>query len=226
MELNCKHCGAGIPAEHVNIEALMAKCAACNSVFSFALEGQAKKHRGEVGMPSGITVQTTGHELIISRRWFSAASIFLIVFTLFWDGFMVVWFGIAITQKQWAMAAFGSIHALVGLGLLYGTLASCLNRTVIRVNRNRLQVVHGPIRVPGNVQLKADLVAQLWCKMRVTHGKQGANYSYELHANSTHGKTKKLLGGLREPEQALYVEQEIERFLGIEDEAVDGEYRS
>ena len=35
---------------------------------------------------------------------------------------------------------------------------------------------------------------------------------------------KKLLSGIQSDEQALFIEQEIEKHLGIEDKAVRGEY--
>jgi len=48
---------------------------------------------------------------------------------------MVVWMSIALNQGQWIMAAFGSIHALVGLGLIYFCVANFLNKT--RMERAR-----------------------------------------------------------------------------------------
>ena len=49
---------------------------------------------------------------------------FLAFFCLFWDAVSwCVWFTIAFTQRQWAMAAFGTIHGAIGLGILYAVVA-------------------------------------------------------------------------------------------------------
>jgi hypothetical protein len=131
MQVTCKQCGAPIGAEAVNLDRLVAKCAFCNAVFSFAdqLEPAERPRpaaeRFDVPMPKGFDVQARTGRLRIARKWFS--------------------------------------H------------------------------------------------------------KNSTSTTYEVYAILQDGARQKLLSGLHEIEQALYIEQEIERFLEIEDRPVRGE---
>jgi hypothetical protein len=228
MQINCKQCGAQVPAEHINLDRLIAKCTSCHSVFSFAdqIEDTTSVQpveRVAAPMPKRFEVNTSGGRLEITRRWFSFKFIFLTFFTLFWDGFMVVWFGIAISQGIWPMAAFGTLHGAVGIGLLYYVLAGYLNKTVITVDKRELAIAHGPLPWFGNKQMNPKDIEQLYCKEKIHHSRRSTNYSYEVHAILRGGTHEKILSGLDESEQVLYIEQEIERFLEIKDRPVRGE---
>jgi hypothetical protein len=228
MRITCAQCGADVLAENINIDNLIAKCNFCHAVFRFddQLEPSQKPsppHRLEVPMPKGIEVLPMGNRLEIIRKWFSLKIIFFTAFTVFWDGFMIAWFGIAFSQQQWLMAAFGTLHGAVGLGLLYYVLAGYLNRTVITVNRSLFTIKHTPLPWPGNKLLNPLDMTQLYCKERMHRNKNSISYTYEVHAISKDNEHTKLITGLDNSEQALYIEQEIERFLNIEDQPVRGE---
>ena len=48
-----------------------------------------------------------GTTLEIRRRWFTAAVLFLVFFCVFWNGFMIVWHGMAFASGAWFMSLFG-----------------------------------------------------------------------------------------------------------------------
>jgi len=174
-------------------------------------------------MPKNIEVQEGNGVLQISYRWFRPLFIFLLVFSVFWNGFMIVWHGISIFSGAWFMSLFGLLHTAVGLGLGYYTLTGFVNRTTIWVGQGRLVIHHHPLPWWGNKDLLASEIRQLYCKERVHHSDSGTQYSYEVHAITQSGDKEKLLSNLTETEQALYIEQELERHLGIPDQAVRGE---
>lgn len=229
MQVHCAKCNAVILPENLDIVRSIAKCDACGEVFSCAdqlsvLTGDGgPAERQEVPMPKGVRLFRQPHGLRIVRRWFGPKFIFLIVFCALWDGFMLTWFGIAISQKQWTMAAFGTIHGLVGVGLTYYLIAGLLNSTTITVLNGLLKIVHGPVRVPGNREIKADALQQLYTKQVVHHSKNGVSIGYELRAKTADGRDEKLLGSLDKQEQSLFIEQQIEEFLGITDRPIRGE---
>ena len=69
-----------------------------------------------------------------------------------------------------------------------------------------------------------DDIRQLYTKERVrTHRGKRRSYSYELHAITAGGKRRRLVAGLREAPQALWLEQTLEDHLGIRDRPVDSE---
>lgn len=49
---------------------------------------------------------------------FNRGGCFLILFTCFWCGFMVMWNVIGIATEEWAMVGFGALHDAVGIFLL------------------------------------------------------------------------------------------------------------
>jgi hypothetical protein len=66
-------------------------------------------------------------------------------------------------------------------------------------------------------------VKQLYSKEKISRGRNSTTTTYEVHAVTHTGKNVKLLSGLESSEQALYIEQEIERYFRIEDAPVKGQ---
>ncbi|MBN1344564.1 MAG: hypothetical protein JXQ73_17875 [Phycisphaerae bacterium] len=230
MHLYCKTCGEPIDADDVNIKLAIAKCRSCNAVFGFAeqLAGQearkARRNRDDVPMPKAITVDPWGHDLTITRRWFSWIHVFLVFFCIAWDSFLVFWYFMAFTEKSpLIFKIFPIFHLATGVGLTYFTIAGFLNRTVIKVASGILSVRHTPLPWPGNHRIETAGLDQIYCTEEIRHGEDNASFNYVVNAKLTDGRKVKLLTGLDEPDQALFIEQQIERHLGIEDRPVRGE---
>jgi hypothetical protein len=232
--MKCKKCHAEIPAENINIQPAIAKCNVCSAVFSFYDEiaprpaesggggtpGILSRSRfTDLGLPKGFTLENTGEEIRIRRRWFSPLFIFLTVFVVFWDGFLFVWFIIAFTNGEPAMAAAGSLHALVGIGLTYFVVAGYINSTLIAANGEHLIIYHYPLPWPGTKTLKSPDITQLYCK-RVRGSGRSGSVSYEVRGILQDGRDIKIVGGLTEDTQALFIEQEVENHLKIVDRPV------
>jgi hypothetical protein len=62
---------------------------------------------------------------------------FMVVFTVFWCGFMVMWNAIGIVQRQWLMVGFGALHDAVGLLLIGLCLWRLFGRETIRAEYGR-----------------------------------------------------------------------------------------
>lgn len=174
-------------------------------------------------LPRNIEVLTDFDAIVLRRNWRSGGAYAIALFALVWNGFMVAWMSIALADGAWTMAAFGSIHALVGIGMGYFALASFLNHTDIRINPNVIEVRHAPLPWFGKTTIPVHEVAQLYCAERVTRSKNGTRVSYELRCLDRGKRARKLLSGLQDREQARYIEREIESILGIADRPVSGE---
>jgi hypothetical protein len=234
MQLHCRYCAAEIPAANINLDNLVAKCANCNAVYSIAGElglasGEKDKTvaaplRAEVPMPQGIEIKDEFDKLVIRRAWYSCMALPMLFFTVFWNGFMLMWFGISISMGAWQMALFGTLHGAIGVYLAYTTLASFLNATTITVTSDQLEIRHHPVPMPGSKTLFASEIVQLFCVQHVSRGsKGGTTISYQVNAIMQDQRRENLLKGLTNIEQALYIEQEIERYLRIENRQVQGE---
>jgi predicted Zn finger-like uncharacterized protein len=223
MRLRCPECDAEIDADDVNLEQMAAKCRRCHAVFRIdgLVGGRAVKPL-DTPMPDGMTLEHTAAGLRITRRWFTWGTLFITAFAVFWNGFLVVTLGSAFVSGFYPIAAFASIHILIGLGLIYWALAGFLNRTTVDVEPIELRVRHGPVPFPGK-RLEAGAVRQLYAKEHISRRRNSSSVTYELHAVTDAGRHAKLVSGLTSSEQALFLEQEIERYLRLEDRPIRGE---
>ena len=231
MKIICNSCNHEIPAADVNIQDKLAKCVKCNNLFDFSRQlkvikpnniNKGKKQKTELGMPKNIHLRNDLSHLTIFIKWFSPTIIFLIFFCIMWDGFMGFWFYMAISKKLYPMALFGTIHGLVGLGLTYYVIAALFNKTIIFVDYDILTIKHKPFPFWGNKKVNAQDLKQLYVNQKISRNRHGASSSYEVHALTKSGKNIKLIA-LSNSEESLYIEQEIEKFLRIEDQPVKGE---
>ena len=228
-DIRCKNCGAPIDQGNIVERLDMARCGHCGIVFALEKRGSNQQQpastalRPRVPMPEKIELQELDNTLEIRRRWFGFAFIFLALFCLVWNGFMVAWHVMAWSTGAWFMSFFGLLHTAVGLGLLYFTIAGFLNTTTIRAGQGVLDVKSAPIPWPGNKSVPIVDVKQLYCSEKSHHGKNSSSYTYEVNAIRFNDAKETLVKGLTEADQALYIEQELERFLKIEDRPVRGE---
>lgn len=248
MQLKCEQCGAPFGAADLHLDRGIAVCSACGGVqrlpgpVAAATPNEsgspvARKPPGDIPIPAQFTIEDAGHALTIRRRWFQWGYVFLIIFAIAWDSFLVGWYWMLIVPNDGLAGppgpfkliffVFPLIHVAVGAGLTYFSLAGCLNSTVIRVADGIVSLRHGPLPWLGNVELPTDSIEQIYCqnklrKSRNDDGRTTTSMQYEVHA-VVGGQKQKLLGGLSEADHALFVEQRLERFLGIEDRPVLGE---
>lgn len=163
--------------------------------------------------------------------------LFLLFFAISWDSFLVGWYWMLIAPNggldgppgafKLIFFVFPIIHVAIGVGLTYFVLAGLLNSTVIRVADGMLTVRHGPLPWIGNCDLPTEGIDQIYCQNKLQRsrdedGRTTISTQYEVHA-LVNGRKQKLLSGLHEADHALFVEQRLERFLGIENRTVPGE---
>jgi hypothetical protein len=83
-------------------------------------------------------------------------------------------------------------------------------------------VRHAPLPWLGSGTITG--IRQLFSKERVHRSRHGyRSYSYQLHALLVGGKQRKVVSGLDEAPQVLWLEQAIEEHMGITDRPVGGE---
>jgi len=125
------------------------------------------------------------------------------------------------------MIVFPIGHLAVGVGLTYFMLAGFLNTTRVRIANSVMTVRHGPVPWFGNRTIPAADIEQLYCTEHTRQrSDERTSTTYRLNAVLSGGKKVKLLSGLTEADQALFIEEKVETHLGIEDRRVRGEMSS
>lgn len=242
MHIYCRACNKLIAAEDISLERAIAKCRHCHALFGIAdlldqheLRPAKPRFRPQLPQPSWFWVEEWGSELTISYRWATWSLLGLAFFCLFWDGFLVVWYSIAlfgdVQGGNWLMIVFPVLHVAVGIGLTYSLLMGLCNSTVVRITGGELTIRHGPFPALGNHTLATDQIDQLYCSYFPASAGTFNFQSHDRHAAPTlclvailrDGTRIDLLTGLPDRDVAGYLEQKLEEKLKIEDRPVGEE---
>ena len=175
-----------------------------------------------------INVFEDKYGLSIDFKWWSPMAIFFGLFTTFWVGFLVMWYTIGLTTgAPIVMLLFPLIHVAVGIYLMYTTLTLFLNKTFITVQDGYLKIVHRPIPWwKGNFEMETADIEQLYVKETIVRGKNNSKTQrYHLRAKLVTGEDIEVMSvtGV-ESQDMLLIEEKLEAHIGINDEAVRGEF--
>ncbi len=235
MQLSCEMCHAALRPEDVRLDLAVATCHACNAVLDLSsrkgrelaapAQARARLVRAKAPQPPVFRVEEDASGVRISWRWLSFIHAFLVFFCIGWDSFLFVWYGIALKMEDTPllMIVFPVAHVAAGIGLTYYTLTGFVNRTSIDASRNHLSIRHGPLPLRANIELQGRQLVQIYGVENITKSDGQESRSYDLVAQDREGRAVKLLSSLKDKDQVLFLEQTLERCMGIEDAPVDGE---
>jgi len=108
----------------------------------------------------------------------------------------------------------------IGLFFIYVTLTVLLNRTLIKVTSEFITVRHGPLPWWGNRSLPIDELEGLYC-YKHTYRKDSASAWYCVNAMTKGAKKVELVTDLHNVAEALFIKQELERWLKIDGGGVE-----
>ncbi len=172
----------------------------------------------DVGIPIQITVRKDPDHLQITRTWFERKYVWLTPFVVVWDAF--IFWGCKKTfsaaQIDLFVVLFLPLFVCLAVFLTYMWLAGFLNKTKIDVTRNVISVKHGPVPVWGNKRISSRELSRLDYK-----SEKWRNGIYWIDLISVLAKMSNqssitLLSGLKDVNQAMFIKQEVESFLGVE----------
>ncbi|WP_028974387.1 hypothetical protein [Spirochaeta cellobiosiphila] len=234
MKLNCPKCNKEIPGENISVKDGYAQCDSCHGVYSLkeldkktAYTHYDQKLQPQISLPKGMEQKKEFNKMTISRRWFGFTAFFLVFFTAIWNGFLGGMVFVALSEGIFIILAGAAIHFIVGIFLIYITIANFINKTVIEVNGSELNIFHTPLPWMGKKTISKGNTKQFYGKKRISHSTSDHRTSvhYELRMMTLDDRDFKVLGGLSDPEQILFLEQEIESYWSIRDEQVEGELK-
>ncbi|MEQ8222875.1 MAG: hypothetical protein ABRQ37_11270 [Candidatus Eremiobacterota bacterium] len=225
--MQCQLCGELIDEYSINRKTFIASCPNCDSVFNFstipdAVDENAPGRRSPVAMPAGITMENGDGHLVIKWRWFRQSSFLLIIITLLYDCGLIY---LLFLSHSHIIALAGFLmkflfYGLVPFILTFIAMAHAVNSTVFDISDEAISIRHKPLPWPGNQTICSANISQLYCKKDKTRTVLGQDYSFCLKCIMKDGEEKDMIGYLDTPEQAIFIEQEIEKLLDIKDEAV------
>ncbi len=176
----------------------------------------------DINTPSGITVKADADRVRISRRYVGSGWGIVIMFWILSLYFVFIGITFKILSTELVFCIVPTIT--LSLVMFYYLLLWIMNERVIEVNQDTLSSrCEGPIPWPGSDQMiDSTSIKQVYIKeISATRYRTRRYDVYVLTKDRRHEKLVAVPRG----NQALYLEQEIERFLGIEDQVVRGEWR-
>jgi hypothetical protein len=184
----------------------------------------------DIGIPDKIWVKKNSHHLRIVKKWFGFKFIYLTLLVIIMGAFLINWYAMFFSfgfQDTFDLIFFllPLLFIILGIGLTYYVLTGYTNKTQVDVDFNSITIRHGPLPFWGNKKVSSKTIKQLYCKKEVFFDSRYRYISFAVHAITNDRRNIKLLSGLDNSEQALFIEQEIERFLNIKDQPVKGEIR-
>lgn len=165
--------------------------------------------------------------MAIEFKWYTPVAFFFLFFTVIWNTFLFFWYTLAFAGgAPLVFILFPMLHVAVGLFLIYFTACQFINKTNIEIDDEYLTIRHSPIPWwRGDIEIPTRNINQLYVKEEVSQGKNGTTYTYSLRAKLNDNSDKEVLSlpGI-DNTQMLEFEEELERFIGITDRPVKGEY--
>jgi len=216
-KIHCASCAEEVPADNININDKIAKCNNCNVVFSFHLEAHqlasTDQPKQEILRPEGIDIFHYKEDLDISvKQPFTVLEgvgipllfFFTFIFTMiyFKDGMPIVF-----PLTVW----FGSIVMLINL------FTRSKHKVHINITDRDFTIFWRPNKLVRSKVFDVRDINQLYIN------KHNA-YALNVIVDTPNGqKHHRLMSGITSLSKAQYLEQEIERHLGIQDRSVPEE---
>ncbi|MFY9223603.1 MAG: hypothetical protein WAQ98_13105 [Blastocatellia bacterium] len=207
-------------------------CSRCGVLVRWQADTATKN----IAVPIGIAIERYDNALNLVQGWYNRKTVkFLIPFTVFWNLVVAVfWIVIPVHVvnsfindgdfTQLTGLFFLIPHSAVGLSFAYYLLATYKNQTTISVTNKTLSIKHAPMPWFGNQDISTSSLIQLYVKqVEGWSVNDQVTYLYELRAKLKNDKDVKLIGGLISEEVGHFLEQQIENYLGIVDEPIQGE---
>lgn len=226
MQLVCSQCQHPFKATDLRMSMGVAVCSVCGSIEKL---GDSERPKTQVAQPARFKVEDRYDGFTVSWRWFEPQHIFMAFFCVFWDGFLVMWYSMGLSQlgsdngPGIAMLLFPLLHVGVGVFLTYSTITGFLNQTILNLSNGTLNIDHRPLWWPGRKQFATENFKQFYVVERVNRRKNGVSTHYELMALNREGVIIPILKNLKTIEEGKFLEQRLEEKLNIKDQSVAGE---
>jgi hypothetical protein len=248
--MECAYCNKVIAVETIPQESFFVTCPHCRALNNRPLgegptapaPGKPWKGEGEnlstggsshgsipprelsVELPASTTMGKKRGRLRLAWPWTQDFDrLLFFALTIIWYGLVYSFYG-----RSLDIELLGTQLPVLAILILIGYLpiAQLINKTVIEVNRNTLNLFFEPLPWPGKKSFASDDVSQIYCK-EDSRRKSGSGAdrkpTYTVNGILKNGNDLVLVAWLETPEQARFIEQSIEEHLGIVDRPVAGE---
>ncbi len=227
--IECPSCFRQLAAPQIDIWDLEAACKDCALNFSFQeqLPIEIRQKHEVIKLPKGIELLSTEEEFEIDVKWRDVC----------WKsidgkrnyGILIAWFLTAVFSFVWGWLISGGLDTTPNGGIrivllciwltlfVYLPIANLLNSTKIVIKEGQLSLNHGPY---PTFNMGKDIPVHQIEQIYIVK-----DYNFDLKVQTSVYGSRYLLTGLSTAQTAVFIEQEIEKYLQIEDVQMKGEWQ-
>ncbi len=219
QKISCPNCGQSIPADDINIQDKIAKCRGCHAVFPFQHKLDTllttRKPEQTVVRPEGVDLYAYQNELELSLR--QNASIVDIFPWVFWP-LLPIFFTIAFFNEGFPLVVMLASW-MIGIFPIMNLLTFSKHRVYITMDDVYLNIQWRPKKLIKDRRFLVRDIDQVYVK------KINAYHSVILMINQPSGQKEVTVLSDISLAKTRFLEQEIEKYLKIEDREVPGEVK-
>ncbi len=216
-QVNCPSCSQPVGADHINLDKSLAKCGACHVIFSIEEEVAdlkiKEKIKEEFFRPEGVDLFFYKGDMEITVKqpvhWIDSSVGMLLP--------VIAGFSFFICYDKGYSFFVPTILVAISLFFIYRLITYFKAKTFIDVNDQHLKIRHRPSNYKKDKTFAAEDIDQIYLK----HSSVNSGYFIlNMIVNGPGGQTHQELVSVSTISKAKYLEQEIEKYLGIEDRKV------
>ena len=184
-----------------------------------AMAEQKIKEATDMTLPKGFELNYFDEYMQITRVWHSFKTFFVLTGALIFNGVWITngFFELLFSDRELLLKLFCLVFIVIGLGLIYLTITTWLNKTQIYVSKDAIEIKHKPIPWPGNKRIETSNIKQLFVKKISRNSSNNrTTYTFNVLGVTSENKQFKLITGLERHQHAHFIERKIEDYLNIE----------
>lgn len=218
----CPSCNSDIAAEDLNIHDKIGKCIECNVVFPFditiqSLQTAPQKIKQEILRPEGIDLFYFDDQLEIAVEqpvvWFEYMALFV-------SALLIIPILVGIIEERSLVAAFVAAVILF-TGYTYDQWRKKKHKVFFTINDQNLNIQWLPKKLNREKNYTSNTIKQVYIKK----DPQMTGWHVMMIVDEGKGQKHIKLTAIKSISKAKYLEQEIERHLGIQDIEVPEEVK-
>lgn len=213
-KIECPSCNSEISVADISLDKEIAKCNSCNGIFSIAedvshLKPKKKKH--EIIRPEGIDLFyfQDGLDITVTKHLQGLDAFGIITFPT------LAAFAIFISILKPIPISIPVVLTLASIYFIYRAMTYSKNKIYLDVNKETITVKH----MPNNFQKEKVYNSREIDQVYVGRDTSGY-FSLNIIINGIDGQKHQKLFSVKTMTKGKFLEQEIEKHLGIEDRSV------
>ncbi|NME69177.1 hypothetical protein [Flammeovirga aprica] len=171
--------------------------------------------------------------LKLTLRWFKPHHLVFLIFAIAWNSFIIAWFeflkyGVRFDFMTIMFFILPLVHIAVGLGGFYYCLGLLLNRTIVKVENDKLMVKQFPLPWKKKFSVDVSEIEQLYVGRKKIIDKWDQERKNPLMLAKKNGDKIILLSGhaIVDINQVKHIERLLEDYMKIQDYAMPRELDS